>query len=79
MYKYLKDIIPLGLNAEAWEENSDFISFAHTTKGRQIVFFFDEMDAVLYTKYKDEFLSTLRSLQCEPQSHGIKVQLYEFS
>lgn len=59
-----------------WTSGFEFQSFMHHTTHLKLVFFFDEMDAVLSTKYKDEFLSTLRALRCEPQLHGIKVQLY---
>ena len=59
---------------ENWEKGIDFRSyFQGIPQGLHLILFLDEMDTVLYSPYKEEFLSTFRNLKANSARHELKV------
>jgi hypothetical protein len=59
---------------EKWEKGIDCLSyFQDTSQALFLILFLDEMDTVLYSPYKEEFLSTFRNLKANSARHGLKV------
>jgi len=57
-----------------WAQNSEFTAFLASNKKRNIIFFFDELDALLDNKEnKQDFLTTFRALRNDTTSHGLKA------
>lgn len=74
MYLALKH--QLDITMDEWKDQAEFQSyFTGSTKQLHLVLFLDEMDTVLYSSYREDFLSTLRALRGISDQHGLKVHL----
>eukprot|EP01127_Copromyxa_protea_P012605 TRINITY_DN330_c0_g1_i10.p1 TRINITY_DN330_c0_g1~~TRINITY_DN330_c0_g1_i10.p1 ORF type:complete len:505 (-),score=40.06 TRINITY_DN330_c0_g1_i10:58-1572(-) len=59
---------------EPWNEASLFQRFLYEhTKGLNLVLFLDELDNVLYSEQRDNFLTTFRALRNSQDQHGLKA------
>jgi hypothetical protein len=84
MYKNLSGAFnEVGISCEEqpWTCNADFTAFLQKAKGRNIVLFIDELDAVIASeenpKRKVDFLTTFRSVKNTWELHGLKVFIGE--
>jgi hypothetical protein len=65
---------------EKWEKGIDYLSYFQdiSQQGLYLILFLDEMDTVLYSPYKEEFLSTFRNLKANSARYELKVNFVCF-